>query len=98
MTEAEALQILSDAIWVAARIAAPILLTAVSVGVAIGLVQSVTQIQEQTLTFVPKFAAVGAVIILSGSWMMAEMVGFTRQLWETVPTLIGLIQLLPFVV
>ena len=98
MTEAEALQILSDAIWVAARIAAPILLTAVSVGVAIGLVQSVTQIQEQTLTFVPKFAAVGAVIILSGSWMMAEMVGFPRQLWGTVPTLIGLIPLLPFVV
>ncbi len=89
MTEAEALQILTDAIWVAARIAAPILLTAVSVGVAIGLVQSVTQIQEQTLTFVPKFAAVGAVIILSGSWMMAEMVGFTRQLWENVPSLIG---------
>ncbi len=88
MSEAEALQILTDAIWVAARLAAPILLTALSVGVAVGLIQSVTQLQEQTLTFVPKFAAVGAVIILSGSWMMSEMVGFTRALFESIPSLV----------
>jgi flagellar biosynthetic protein FliQ len=58
------------------------------VGVAIGLVQSITQLQEQTLTFVPKFVATGVVIIVAGSWMLNEMVFFTQELLDMVPDLV----------
>lgn len=89
MTETEAIEIVSEAIWIAARISAPILVTAIAVGVAVGLLQSVTQLQEQTLSFVPKFIAVGAVIIISGSWMIQEMVNYTIQLYNSIPGLLG---------
>ncbi len=89
MTETQAIEIVSEAIWIAARISAPILVTAIAVGVMIGLLQSVTQLQEQTLSFVPKFIAVGAVIIISGSWMIQEMVNYTIQLYDSIPGLLG---------
>ncbi len=89
MTETQAIEIVSEAIWIAARISAPILVTAIAVGVAVGLLQSVTQLQEQTLSFVPKFIAVGAVIIISGSWMIQEMVAYTVQLYNSIPGLLG---------
>ncbi|MEZ5227411.1 MAG: flagellar biosynthetic protein FliQ [Acidimicrobiales bacterium] len=79
MDQAALLQMLTDAMWVAAKVSMPILLTSIVVGVLVGLVQSITQIQEQTLTFVPKFLAVGVVLIVSGSWMMQMLVDFTRS-------------------
>ena len=89
MTETQAIEIVSEAIWIAARISAPILVTAIAVGVAVGLLQSVTQLQEQTLSFVPKFIAVGAIIIITGSWMIQQMVAYTIQLYDSIPGLIG---------
>lgn len=89
MTETQAIEIVSEAIWIAARISAPILITAIAVGVAVGLLQSVTQLQEQTLSFVPKFIAVGAVIIITGSWMIQQMVAYTVQLYNSIPGLLG---------
>ena len=89
MTETQAIEIVSEAIWIAARISAPILVTAIAVGVAVGLLQSVTQLQEQTLSFVPKFIAVGAVIVISGSWMIQQMVNYTIQLYNSIPGLLG---------
>ncbi|MDH4278830.1 MAG: flagellar biosynthesis protein FliQ [Acidimicrobiia bacterium] len=89
MTETQAIEIVSEAIWIAARISAPILVTAIAVGVAVGLLQSVTQLQEQTLSFVPKFIAVGAVIVISGSWMIQQMVAYTIQLYDSIPGLLG---------
>ena len=52
------------------------------------LVQSVTQIQEHTLTFVPKLAGVAVVIVVGGNWMLAELVGFTRELFALIPGLL----------
>lgn len=89
MSQAEVMQIVSSAMWIGARIAAPILITAIVVGVLIGLLQSVTQIQEPTLAFVPKFAAIGVVILISGPWMLQEMVTFTRNLILSIPNLIS---------
>lgn len=89
MTETQAIEIVSEAIWIAARISAPILVTAIAVGVAVGLLQSVTQLQEQTLSFVPKFIAVGAVIVISGSWMIQQMVAYTIQLYDSIPGFLG---------
>lgn len=85
MNEAMVLDIMSGAMWTAARVATPILLTTIVVGVAVGLAQSITQIQEQTLTFVPKFMAVGVVLMISGSWMMRTLVEFTRELFGRIP-------------
>ncbi len=85
MDEATVLQILTEAMWVAGKVSAPILLTAIVVGVGIGLLQSITQIQEQTLTFVPKFMAVGLVLAISGSWMLRTLVDFTRELIANAP-------------
>ena len=89
MTEAAVLDIAAKALWAAALVSAPILITAMAVGLLVGLLQSVTQLQEATLTFVPKFIAVGVVIVVSGSWMLQTLVGFTRELFRMVPGLVG---------
>jgi flagellar biosynthetic protein FliQ len=79
------LEIALQAILVAAKLCAPILLVTLAVGFGISLLQAVTQIQEVTLTFVPKLVAVALVILLAGNWMLAEMVGFTGELYEMIP-------------
>ena len=84
MTDAEVLRIAIDAMDVGVRIGAPILLTALVIGVVISLFQAVTQVQEMTLTFVPKLIGVGLVILFAGSWMMREMVTWVVALWESM--------------
>ncbi|WP_166878277.1 MULTISPECIES: flagellar biosynthesis protein FliQ [unclassified Salinibacterium] len=74
---------------IAAKLAAPILITALVVGFAISLFQSMTQIQEVTLSFVPKAVAVSIALVVSGHWMISEMVAFTHQLFEKIPGLLG---------
>ncbi len=88
MAESNVMDVVVMALWTASRVAAPVLLTAVLVGVIMGLLQSITQIQEQTLAFVPKFAAVAAVLALTGNWMLREMVDFTLELFERIPGLL----------
>jgi flagellar biosynthetic protein FliQ len=82
------LEIALKAIIIAGKLAAPILLVTIAVGFGISLLQSVTQIQEVTLTFVPKLGAVALVILLSGNWMLGEIVGFTTELYESIPGLV----------
>lgn len=77
------------AMMTAAKLSAPVLLTALVVGFAISLFQSVTQIQEPTLAFVPKAVAVAVMLLLSGHWMISEMVDFTNALFEKIPGLLG---------
>jgi len=67
----------------------PMLLTALVVGVLISLFQAVTQIQEMTLTFVPKIIAVFLVLVLSASWMIEKMMTYTQHVFATIPTLIN---------
>jgi flagellar biosynthesis protein FliQ len=83
------LDIAMSAIIVAAKLAAPILVTALVVGFTISLIQSVTQIQEVTLSFVPKAIAVALALVIAGHWMISEMVTFTQQLFDRIPTLLG---------
>jgi flagellar biosynthetic protein FliQ len=77
------------AMLTAAKLSAPVLLTALAVGFAISLFQSITQIQEPTLAFVPKAVAVAVVLLITGNWMISEMVGFTHALFDKIPSLIG---------
>lgn len=83
------LDIAVQGLMITAKLAAPIVITALVVGFAISLVQSITQIQEVTLSFVPKAAAVGVALIVCGHWMISELITFTNVLFEKIPSLLG---------
>lgn len=89
MDTAAVLDIAAVALGLAAKLAAPALLTALVVGFAISLLQSVTQIQEVTLSFVPKAIAVALALVLAGNWMIAEMVVTTHALFDRIPALLA---------
>ena len=89
MTETIVLSVLKDGIQTAILVAAPILLTATLVGLLISIFQATTQIQEQTLTFVPKLLAVALVGILMGSWMLRVTVSFTTRIFELIANMGG---------
>lgn len=75
-------QIMSEGIYVTIITAAPLLLISLIVGLVISVFQTVTSIQEQTLTFVPKVIAIFTGIMVIGPWMMNNIVTFTQRLWE----------------
>ena len=89
MTDARIVELALQAMTVAAKMAAPVLLTALLIGFAISLFQSVTQVQEATLSFVPKAVGVGAALLFTGNWMLHEMVTYTTQLFERIPQLLA---------
>jgi len=89
MNDSTVIDIAVQAMMITAKLAAPILIVSLAIGVGVSLIQSVTQIQEVTLTFVPKLAGVAIVLIVAGSWMLHQMVAFTQDLFARVPALVG---------
>ncbi|MCZ2804157.1 flagellar biosynthesis protein FliQ [Modestobacter sp. VKM Ac-2983] len=89
MSDADVTEIATQTMIVAAKVSAPILLTALLVGFMISLFQAATQIQEPTLSFVPKMIAVAIALLVTGNWVLAELVSFTDQLFESLPRLLG---------
>lgn len=89
MTDTAVIHLALQAMVVAAKLSAPIVLTALFVGFAISLVQSVTQIQEFTLSFVPKMLGVGVAILVTGNWMLHTLITFTDGLFQQIPSLLG---------
>lgn len=87
MSDTTVLEIALQAILIAAKLSAPILLVTLAVGFGISLLQSVTQVQEMTLSFVPKLGAVALVLLFAGNWMLAEMISFTTGLYDMIPRL-----------
>ena len=73
----------------AVKLAGPILVVSLAIGFAVSLLQSVTQIQEVTLSFVPKLIGVGLVILLTGNWMLGQAVDFTHDLFNALPQLLA---------
>ncbi|HUW78783.1 MAG TPA: flagellar biosynthetic protein FliQ [Candidatus Nanopelagicaceae bacterium] len=88
MNDAAVVQLGIGAMIMAAKLCAPILLTALSIGFAISLLQTMTQIQEVTLSFVPKMIGVGVALVASGSWMLHEMISYTNDLFASLPALL----------
>ena len=82
MTTDEVVTIISDALFCVIKTAAPVLLVSLVVGLLVSIFQTVTSIQEQTLTFVPKILAVFATLMMLGHWMMNNMTSFTADLWS----------------
>lgn len=89
MTDGDVVSVAERAIWVTFQIAAPVLLVGLVVGLVISVFQAVTQIQEQTLVFIPKIVAVVGVLALTGPWMMNVMVDFTENLIRDIPTIVA---------
>jgi flagellar biosynthesis protein FliQ len=89
MTDSQVLDIVTEAMLVASKLAGPLLLTALAVGVIVSLLQTVTQIQEMTLSFVPKVIGLVVVLLVGGHWMLREIVTFSQRLWESIPTMVG---------
>ncbi len=85
MTEGQVLEIGRQALWVLLQISLPVLIFGMVAGVLVSLFQAVTQIQEVTLTFVPKIVAVAVALVIFGPWMLATVVAFMVQLFSTVP-------------
>ena len=74
---------------VALKLSAPILLTSLVIGFTVSLFQSLTQIQEVTLSFVPKLVGIGVALLLCGNWMLHTLVTFTTDLFASVPSMLG---------
>jgi flagellar biosynthetic protein FliQ len=87
MSIGQAVSIMRGGIFEILILAAPVLLVAMVVGLVISIVQATTSIQEQTLTFVPKIAAIMLVLAFLGSWMFAHLASYTRALFEMIPAM-----------
>lgn len=86
MSQNQVIDLAIRALMLAAELAAPLLITALVVGFAISVFQSITQIQEPTLSFVPKAIAVAIALVVCGNWMISESVSFTQQLFAMIPS------------
>ena len=89
MTEDTAIELIVSAMTVAMKVAAPILLVGLAVGLVVSIVQAVTQVQEQTLTFIPKIAAMAGVLVLLGPWMLNQMLLWIAELYAGIPNYVG---------
>ena len=82
ITLADINQIVSEALMLIIRMSLPVLLTSMIIGLVVSIFQTVTSIQEQTLTFVPKVIGVFVMIMLMGNWMLTELSGYITRLWS----------------
>jgi flagellar biosynthetic protein FliQ len=87
MTAQTALGLSQQALWIAVKIAGPVIAAGLVVGVIVSVFQAATQIQEQTLLFVPKVLALLGALALLGGWMMTHLVEFARHLFMALPDL-----------
>lgn len=78
-----------QALYVAVMLAAPMLLASLVIGLLVSILQAATQINEMTLTFIPKMLAMVAVLVIAGPWMITFFVDFMRRLYESIPSAVG---------
>ena len=89
MTPESVIAIGQQALWVTMLIAAPMLLSALAIGVLVGMFQAATQINEMTMSFIPKLLVLGVTLSIGGPWMLSVIMKFMRQLVEQIPSLIA---------
>jgi flagellar biosynthetic protein FliQ len=73
----------------AMKVAGPLLLVGLVIGLLVSIFQSVTQISEQSLSFIPKIIAVAVVIVVLGPWMLNQLINYTQDLYSSIPALVG---------
>jgi flagellar biosynthesis protein FliQ len=79
----------SRALEITLMLAAPLLLVALVTGLIVGAFQAATQINEQTLSFIPKLLAMALAVVVAGPWMLKVLISYTRELFESIPSLIN---------
>ncbi|GAB4435783.1 MAG: flagellar biosynthesis protein FliQ [Anaerolineae bacterium] len=89
MSESFVMTLATDAMMLALLVSLPLLGVSLVVGLVVALFQAMTQINEMTLTFVPKFVAFGIVLMLLGRWMLQELVQYTAQLLDLLPQMVN---------
>ena len=85
MDQSQIMEVGAKAMWVTLQVSMPVLGVSLVVGLLVSIFQAVTQLQEPTLTFIPKILAVVVVIVIAGPWMLNTMLGFTIDLWAGIP-------------
>jgi len=89
MTPDTVLSVASDSLTVASLLAAPLLLTALATGVFIGVLQAATQINEMTLSFIPKLLMLVVSLLVAGPWMLKLIISYTQNLFASIPGMLG---------
>ena len=89
MDQDTVISLATAAMELAVKVALPVLLVGLGVGLVVSVFQAITQIQEQTLSFIPKLLAAAAVLVVGGPWMLNQLLAYTRDLWAAIPQLIG---------
>jgi flagellar biosynthesis protein FliQ len=89
MSQDTVVHLASQAMSLALKVAGPLLLAAMLVGLLVSIFQAATQIQEQSLTLIPKIVAVAAIGVIFGPWMLDQLVSYTSGLYASIPSLVG---------
>jgi flagellar biosynthetic protein FliQ len=89
MDQNTAVNLATQAMTIAMEVGGPLLLVGLAVGLVVSLFQAVTQIQEQTLSFIPKIVGVALVIVVLGPWMLNQLVSYTQNLFTSIPGMVG---------
>jgi flagellar biosynthesis protein FliQ len=89
MTPEVVMTIGQRALEITILLSAPLLLAALVIGLLVGVFQAATQINEMTLSFIPKLIGMAGTLVVAGPWMLKLIVGYTRELFESIPGLIG---------
>jgi flagellar biosynthetic protein FliQ len=89
MTPEMVMTIGQRALEITILLAAPLLLAALIIGLLVGVFQAATQINEMTLSFIPKLIGMAGTLVVAGPWMLKTIVGYTRELFESIPGFIG---------
>jgi len=89
MTENNVVSLASQALEVALAVGGPLLLVSLVIGLVVSVFQAVTQIQEQSLSLIPKIVGIAAVIVVLGPWMLDRLVAYTTNLFTSIPTLVS---------
>jgi len=89
MTPETVMTIGQRALEITMLLAAPMLIAALVIGLLVGVFQAATQINEMTLSFIPKLLGMAATIVIAGPWMLKVIIGYTRELFEAIPGLVG---------
>jgi flagellar biosynthetic protein FliQ len=89
MTQDTVVSVAVSAMELALKVGAPIMLVGLVIGLAVSVFQAVTQIQEQTLSFIPKIVGMAVLVVIAGPWMLSQLITWTQQLYAGIPNMVG---------
>ena len=89
MNQDTAINFATQAMTLAMEVGGPLLLVGLTIGLLVSIFQAVTQIQEQSLSFIPKIIGVAVMIVVLGPWMLNQLVTYTHNLFQSIPSLVG---------